>query len=303
VSDDVTTLSDLLARDPASLVFLELGEALRRRGQREAARKVALKGLERHPHNPDAHDLLARVYVDDGDLERAFDEWDMVARLSPAHPGALKGLGFVRFQQGRLAEAEQYLSAAAAVDPSDEQNLGALTYVRQQRAEAGTTPPAPMVTPDVAPVVALDADAAPAPVPTAEPAVRASVIAAATTSGDAARHLFAEAIGDEAGLALLIGADGLLLAGESVTREGRDVGEEIGAAMSGVGDEAQRAMRHLGLGAWQSIVFETDRATVAMAPASDALLLVAAARTVPLGFVKRMLDRAAQAALAFLGGA
>jgi predicted regulator of Ras-like GTPase activity (Roadblock/LC7/MglB family) len=71
--------------------------------------------------------------------------------------------------------------------------------------------------------------------------------------------------------------------------------------MSGVGDEAQRAMRHLGLGGWSSVVFETDRAIVAMAPAKDeALVLVAAARTTPLGFVKRMLERASAAAASFL---
>jgi hypothetical protein len=36
-SDDVRRLSDELARDPASLVFLPLGEALRRQGQLDYA--------------------------------------------------------------------------------------------------------------------------------------------------------------------------------------------------------------------------------------------------------------------------
>jgi predicted regulator of Ras-like GTPase activity (Roadblock/LC7/MglB family) len=73
-----------------------------------------------------------------------------------------------------------------------------------------------------------------------------------------------------------------------------------------VSDEAGRAMRHLGLGDWSSIVFETTIATVAMAPAPDGgLLLVAAARETPLGLVKRVLDRAGERArrwLSSMGG-
>jgi predicted regulator of Ras-like GTPase activity (Roadblock/LC7/MglB family) len=71
------------------------------------------------------------------------------------------------------------------------------------------------------------------------------------------------------------------------------VAQEVGAELSGVSEEARRAMRHLGLGEWTSIVFETQVAYVAMAPApQEGLLLVAAARTTPLGLVTRFLDRA-----------
>src|SRR6185436_10586520 len=113
MSDDVRRLSDELARDPGSRVFVPLGEALRRQGQLDLALKVTLRGLERHPHFADAHDLLARIAVDRGELQRAFDEWDMVLRLTPGHLGALKGMAFVRFQQGNAADAEQYLQRAA----------------------------------------------------------------------------------------------------------------------------------------------------------------------------------------------
>src|SRR5436853_6688727 len=99
---EIRRLSEELARDPSSLVFLQLGEALRRSGQLELALKVARRGLERHAHNADAHDLLARIWVDLGELQQAFDEWDMVLRLAPSHVGARKGVGYVLFKQGRL---------------------------------------------------------------------------------------------------------------------------------------------------------------------------------------------------------
>jgi hypothetical protein len=61
VSDDIKTLTARLADEPASLAFLELGEALRRRGQLDAAYKVARGGLSRYPALADAHDLLGRI--------------------------------------------------------------------------------------------------------------------------------------------------------------------------------------------------------------------------------------------------
>ena len=39
--EDIRVLTSQLAADPSSLVFLPLGEALRRRGQLEAAEKIA----------------------------------------------------------------------------------------------------------------------------------------------------------------------------------------------------------------------------------------------------------------------
>ena len=44
MSDEIRRLSDELAREPASLVFLPLGEALRRQGQTDFALKVARVG-------------------------------------------------------------------------------------------------------------------------------------------------------------------------------------------------------------------------------------------------------------------
>jgi predicted regulator of Ras-like GTPase activity (Roadblock/LC7/MglB family)/predicted Zn-dependent protease len=280
MSDDVRRLSDELARDPASRVFVPLGEALRKQGQLDLALKVTVRGLERHPHFADAHDLLARISVDRGEMERAFDEWDMVLRLTPGHLGALRGMGFVCFQQGRLAEAEQYLSAAVAAGDADEGLALALSNVRAAQAHVAGAP---------ASFGGSNAAAS-------------DVMLPPGTSRDP-HFLFADVLTEAEQTALLLDAEGFVLAGAYVAYDGRDVAQEVGAELSGVTDAARRATRHLQLGEWTSIVFETEVAVVAMAPsAGDGLLVIATSRTTPLGLVRRLLDRCSDRARRWLGG-
>jgi tetratricopeptide (TPR) repeat protein len=281
VSDEIRRWSEELARDPSSMVFIPLGEALRRQGQHDVAFKVAMRGLEKHPHHADAHDLLARLWAERGELERAFDEWDMVLRLAPGHAGALKGMGFVRFQQGNLAEAERYLAEAQLADIDDASIAAALAHVRTR---AGSNEGAPRAGGSLTPRPTPQA-----PLPTVPPLLP---MGEDVSAAHIARSLFADLVGDGGQTALLLDAQGFVLAGAYVTADGRDVGQDVGAQLSGVSDEASRAMRHLDLGAWTSIVFETEVATFAMAPGpAEGLLLVAADRQTPIGYVRRVLER------------
>ena len=270
MSDEVRRLSEELARDPASLVFLRLGEALRRGGQLDVALRVSLRGLERHSLNGDAHDLVARIYADRGEFDRALDAWDAVLRLAPHHPGALKGKGFVLYKQGRWREAERVLLEAAERDGGDASIAAALSHVRR---EAERTPE-------------------PLPVPVRVP------------PAEEARRLFADALGEGEMTAMLIDAEGLVMAGSYPTADGGDASQEIGAELRGVSDEVQRAMRHLSLGRWIRISFETEAATVAIAPAPDGgMVLLAASTSLPHGLVRRVLDQCDALARDWLGGA
>lgn len=109
---------------------------------------------------------------------------------------------------------------------------------------------------------------------------------------EAARILFATAIGEAEQTALLLDAAGTPLAGSYLDDRGRDISAEIGAALSGVSKEVSRSMRLLGIGAWSAVVVETDAATIALAPAADdTIVLLASSSTVPLGLVRRVLGR------------
>ena len=111
---------------------------------------------------------------------------------------------------------------------------------------------------------------------------------------------FADVLGDGDQTALLFNHRGIVRAGMYLDNRGNDVSEEIGAALAGVSVDTTRAMRHLGIGEWRAIVCECADANLAMAPADDGdIVFVAAAPSIPTGFVRRLLDLAARRALAW----
>lgn len=111
---------------------------------------------------------------------------------------------------------------------------------------------------------------------------------------------FAEVIGEGDQTALLFDHRGVVRAGMYLDNRANDVSSEIGLALAGVSAEATRAMRHLSIGEWRAIVCECSDANLAMAPADDGdIVLVAAAPSVPAGFVRRLLNLASSRALAW----
>ncbi len=279
MADDVRALSAQLAQDPQSLVFLGLGEALRRKGQLEAALRVAMNGLERHPHLADAHDLLARILTDKHDYERAFDEWDMAVRIAPHHTGALKGLAFLYFKVGDVAQAEAHLEQARKVEPDDPSIDQAIAMMRK-----GVGPPSPV--PGAAASIAAPSppSAAPSPVP----------------SGLDEARVFAGLEGANEGL-LLIDSAGRVLGGALRDKAGSDVTDSVAAYLAGVSQEAARTAKLLGLGAWNGLSAEGQHGNVHLAhPTAEALLLVVRERGMPLGRLAILAQRASTMARRWL---
>ncbi len=261
----IRAMSELLAVDPASLVFLPLAEALLARGELANAYHVARRGADRHAHRADVHDLVARIALAQGDVVAAERAWREALAISADFGPAHRGLGFLCYQQERWADAEAHLARARQMTPGEPSLEAAWAALQQARRDATAV---------------------------AVPVVEAPAHAGA---------LFDAALGDTSQVALLLDADGLVVAGTYATADGTDLGAVIGAHLSGVSDEAERAMRHFGLGAWTRILLESEAATLMMSPAQDGVTLVAAPREVPLGFVRRTLDQCQVLARRWLG--
>jgi len=272
VPDDIRSLTSALARDPRSLVYADLAEALRRRGQRQEALQVVLQGLTRHPMHADGHDCLARIYADLGDLERARLAWSKALEIAPDHMGSLRGVAFLLFRQGDLAGAESALQKVVARAPWDDGARRALAGVHAGRSAAWAGAPS-----------AVPATAAPAPA--------------------AQRPVVFDGFDGASADILLLDQRGLVLSGGLTDAEGKDASELAAAALAGVSGEATRTAEYLDLGLWGAIVAEAEHANLVVAPVGDgALLLVRRDRSMAVGLALRFAERARGIALAWLKG-
>ena len=274
MSDDIKTLTTRLAEEPSSLAFLELGEALRRRGQLEAAYKVARGGLGRYPTLADAHDLLGRILGDQGDLAGAFDAWAEALRFDPMRIGALKGIAFLYFRAGDVPAALEHLRRAAEIDPDDPTIVQALDRVRgpiSPALESEISLPQPSATPD------------------AQSALEAAPVYSSNGNGN----------GDHG--VLLVDSNGLRLNGTLFSPGNEDVGDRVAAELAGVSKEASRTSRLLGLGTWQAISVESPEGNLYLvAPTPETMLLTVRDTSLPMARLGLIAERAARDARAWL---
>lgn len=273
MSNDIRTLTTRLAEEPASLAFLELGEALRRRGQLEAAYKVARGGLGRYPGLAEAHDLLARILGDQGDLAGAFDAWAEALRVDPMRTSALKGIAFLYYRAGNLTEAREHLQRAADIDPDDHSIAAALERMKPEVSPAGA--------------------------PAAVPAANGSAVPIREERTAEPHRENGE--GDHG--VLLVDGNGLRLSGSLRSPENEEVGDRVAAELAGVSREAARTTRLLGLGTWQAIAVESPEGNLFLvAPTPETVLLTMRDPSLPMARLGLIAERAARKARAWLSG-
>jgi len=304
MSDDIRGMTAELAADPDSLIFLDLGEALRRRGQLDAAFKVARTGLGRYPELAKAHDLFARILCDRGEPDRAFESWVTALQLDAGLVSAHKGLGFLYYQAGDLASAEKHLAYSTQVDPDDSGTAAALERVRADGA-ASRAPQAAATPPEAVTAAQSDpgTDAA-APGDASLPTIAATG-GLAFSFDEGARSPVQEAVfsgldGGADGL-LLVDANGLRLGGGLRNPDGVDVADSVAALLAGVSKEAARTARLLTLGDWRGLSVECGDGNLYLsAPSESTLLLTVRGLDVPMGRVARFAERASVAARSWL---
>jgi predicted regulator of Ras-like GTPase activity (Roadblock/LC7/MglB family) len=271
--DEIARLSEIVAREPAGMGWLALADALRRARQLEAAQRVAQRGLSRHPYAADGHDVLARIAADGGDPGRARDEWEMAVRLDPRHVGALLGLSWLALTHGDAGSARRWWASARDAAPGDPRVAAAARTLQASRAPAPSARPAP----------AAPARAGFGPVP------------------------------EGARLALLVDADGLVLAGGVAENDPSAAGsgpalepscvDALAAELSGLMGEARVALAELQLGAWERLHVECETMQLAMSPvAEDGVALVATSADAPAGLSRLLLERTRRRAQSWMEG-
>lgn len=264
-----------VARDPAAPAFLPLARSYRREGRLEAAIQLCVRALARNPAHLEGHALLAQLYLESGDRERAGDEWSIVLHLDPDHFEAQRGLGFLWLERGEYASAHRHLERAAALRPGDAAVRGALELLAERSGDERVEP----VGRTVAPVQGRPAPAGREVVP---------------------GRVFEPLLSDPACRGVLVLDDaGVVLAG-GVGEGGRGSAELLAARLGGVVAEATRALMLLGAGPYQGLRVETTEAVLKILPCGDGLfVLIIGEPSASAAALRRL----AGAALELVGGA
>ena len=302
---DLQRWSEEVARDATSLAFLPLARAYRKQGKRDAALRLCLRGLEHHPTHVDGHALLAILYFESGHRVKAYDEWSMVLTLDPNNFDALRGMGFYYLEQDDNESALRHLERAASQKPGDPAVREALRIIRERMqppepAQVSVVELVEVVEETPAPQAEEVAPPAPAaPAPPVRPGVEAPTRPGPQVQGDPTRLFDPILRGGQVLGALLLDSQGLVMAG-SLDGELSESAEAMGAILGGAIEEAARTASHLALGDWSGVLLEADAAVLHLAPVQGNIVLLAAQRNAPAGWVLRSAQQAATLARRFL---
>jgi len=174
-TSEIAKLTERIAKDPKSKLFVPLAEEHKKAGDLEMAIQVLTEGLRSNPGYVTARSFLGRLLIDKGDLAGAQKELEEVIKAIPDNLLAQRKLGDLYVLQGRRDDALKRYKAALALNPSDKElpslladlEAGKDVSARVPRPKVLTSPAAPQAAPaSVAPLK-------PKPVPssgTAKPA-------------------------------------------------------------------------------------------------------------------------------------
>jgi len=257
-----------VARDPAAPAFLPLARWYRREGRLEAAIQLCVRALARNPAHLEGHALLAQLYLESGDRERAGDEWSIVLHLDPDHFEAQRGLGFLWLERGEYASARRHLERAESLRPGDPAVRGALELLAERVGGAPTEPVG---------------RAAP------KGEVRPSAGGREVVPG----RIFEPLLSDPACRGVLVlDAAGVVLAG-GLGSDGHGSAELLAVRLGGVVAEATRALELLGARPYRGLRVETEEAIIQLLPCGDELfVLLVVDPAAPMAASRRLAETA-----------
>jgi Tfp pilus assembly protein PilF len=136
-ADSPKTVSGELPPKEAAQACLATAEELQKNGQTEQAIGLYEKARNYDPGLKSASHHLAVLYDAQGDSTRSLIEYKKALQSEPKNPDLLSDMGYYYYERENFAEAERFLRAALAIDPSHQKAICNLAMVlaRQERFE------------------------------------------------------------------------------------------------------------------------------------------------------------------------
>ena len=148
--DELKVLEDRIKANPKSRSFLQLAEAYIEAGRRKEALELLKNGEEYYPYYLAARIAYGKLLREEGETDRAIEQFEFVNRTIPDNLLALKNLAELYLDKDRIAESKSMAEAAMALSPSDPEMTEVLARIEKlsQGATASAPSPAP---PDLSP--------------------------------------------------------------------------------------------------------------------------------------------------------
>ncbi len=143
-AEEIDELIGLCRRDPASPVFVDLGDAYLSLGRPRDAIEVGVAGLAAAPDNMEGRVMVARAHAALHQWKEAQAELLRVVKVDRANKGGFALLGEVLLRRSDYERAIPVLQHAQNLDPA---NPAVLSLLRKARAGQALDPPPPLPTP------------------------------------------------------------------------------------------------------------------------------------------------------------
>src|SRR5882672_8945678 len=125
----ILPLEEIVARDPATALYLPLAERLMERGRLEEAIHLCEERRTRPGSGVGDRIVLARAYLADGRLNEARTEFEAALKLDRENVVALKALAGILSHLGDHDQATGYYRAVCRIDPGDLESQTALHQI------------------------------------------------------------------------------------------------------------------------------------------------------------------------------
>ncbi len=137
---EIAKLTERIAKDPKSKLFVPLAEEYKKAGDLEMALHVLSEGLKNNPGYVTAKSFLGRLLIEKGDLAGAKKEFEEVVKAIPDNLMAQRKLGDINALQGNGAGALAHYKAALALTPKDEELSSLIADLQAGKSVVGRLP-------------------------------------------------------------------------------------------------------------------------------------------------------------------
>ncbi len=125
----ILPLEEIVARDPATALYLQLAERLMERGRLDEAIRLCEERRTRPGNGVGDRIVLGRAYLADGRLGDARAEFEAALKLDRENVVALKALAGILSHSGDHEQATGYYRAVCRIDPGDLESQTALHQI------------------------------------------------------------------------------------------------------------------------------------------------------------------------------